>query len=120
MPKDSLSITDNRTGKSYEVPIQNGCIKTADLLSRVTPAIGIGLAPREDGRDPMFVATLDYLLEQHKLVEPLYQLEKAGKFSRGKEEEPTPEGRAFIEKQLLVGGAQLAAIWQTQVVRRVR
>lgn len=29
--KDSLSIKDNRTGKSYEVPIDNGCIKAADL-----------------------------------------------------------------------------------------
>jgi hypothetical protein len=88
-------------------------IKTADLVARVTPATGIALPVREDGRDPMFVAVLDYLLEQHKLVEPLYQLEKAGKFAHGKEEVPTPEGRDFIEKQLLVGGAELAAIWQT-------
>ena len=26
MGKDSLSITDNRTGRTYEVPIENGCI----------------------------------------------------------------------------------------------
>ena len=31
MAKDSLSITDNRTGRSYEVPIQNGTIKALDL-----------------------------------------------------------------------------------------
>jgi citrate synthase len=31
MSKDSLSITDNRTGKSYEVPIQHGAIKALDL-----------------------------------------------------------------------------------------
>ncbi len=31
MSKDSLSITDNRTGKSYEVAIQNGAIKALDL-----------------------------------------------------------------------------------------
>jgi len=29
--KDTLSITDNRTGKSYEVPIANGTIKAMDL-----------------------------------------------------------------------------------------
>jgi citrate synthase len=29
--KDSLSITDNRTGKSYEVPIENGTIRALDL-----------------------------------------------------------------------------------------
>jgi citrate synthase len=31
VPKDSLAITDNRTGKSYEVPIQEGTIRAMDL-----------------------------------------------------------------------------------------
>jgi citrate synthase len=31
MSKDSLTITDNRTGKSYEVPIENGAIRAIDL-----------------------------------------------------------------------------------------
>jgi citrate synthase len=31
MAKDSLSITDNRTGKSYEVPIVDGSIRAMDL-----------------------------------------------------------------------------------------
>jgi citrate synthase len=31
MAKDTLTITDNRTGKSYEVPIQDGAIKAIDL-----------------------------------------------------------------------------------------
>jgi len=31
VPKDSLIITDNRTGKSYELPVTEGCIKAADL-----------------------------------------------------------------------------------------
>jgi citrate synthase len=31
MSKDSLTITDNRTGKTYEVPIQSGTIKALDL-----------------------------------------------------------------------------------------
>ena len=31
MPKDSLSIVDNRTGKSYEVPIQDGTVRSADF-----------------------------------------------------------------------------------------
>ena len=29
--KDTLTITDNRTGKTYEVPIQDGTIKAIDL-----------------------------------------------------------------------------------------
>src|SRR5256885_3140448 len=31
MGKDSLSIVDNRTGKTYEVPIENGTIRALDL-----------------------------------------------------------------------------------------
>jgi citrate synthase len=35
---DSLTITDNRTGKQYEVPIQDGTIKATDLRQiKVTP-----------------------------------------------------------------------------------
>ena len=31
MSKDTLTITDNRTGKQYEVPIEDGTIKATDL-----------------------------------------------------------------------------------------
>jgi len=31
MPKDTLTITDNRTGKQYELPIENNAIRAADL-----------------------------------------------------------------------------------------
>ena len=31
MPTDTLTITDNRTGKQYELPIENGTIKAMDL-----------------------------------------------------------------------------------------
>ncbi|MEI6389368.1 MAG: citrate (Si)-synthase, partial [Spirochaetota bacterium] len=31
MGKDSLSITDNRTGKVYEIPIVDGTIRAIDL-----------------------------------------------------------------------------------------
>jgi hypothetical protein len=88
-------------------------IKAADLLARVKPAEPIATTPRDDGRDPVFVAVVDYLLAGQKLVEPLYQMDKAGKFAHLKDEVPTPEGRAFIEQQLLVGGGELAAIWVT-------
>ena len=61
----------------------------------------------------MFVAVLDYLIAQNKLVEPLYQLEKASKLSHSRDEAIVPEGRAFIEGQLLTGGKMLGAIWLT-------
>jgi len=31
MPANSLTITDNRTGKAYEAPIANGAIRAMDL-----------------------------------------------------------------------------------------
>ena len=87
-------------------------VKTAEIAPRVTFASPLSLAPRADGRDPMFVAVLDYLLAQNKLVEPLYQLEKAGKLGHG-EQPVTDEARAFITGQLLKGGEMLGAVWVT-------
>jgi citrate synthase len=31
VPKDTLSITDNRTGKQYEIPISDGAVRAGDL-----------------------------------------------------------------------------------------
>jgi citrate synthase len=31
MPKDSLTVIDNRTGKQYEIPIEHGAIRASDL-----------------------------------------------------------------------------------------
>src|SRR3990167_6175579 len=53
MAKDSLTITDNRTGKSYELPIQNGAIRTADLRQIRTDEEDFGLM----GYDPAFMNT---------------------------------------------------------------
>jgi citrate synthase len=53
MAKDSLSITDNRTGKTYEVPIQDGCIKTSDLRQIRVDEHDFGLM----GYDPAFLNT---------------------------------------------------------------
>src|SRR3954467_13565070 len=53
MPKETLSITDNRTGKSYEVPIQDGCIKTSDLRQIKANDQDFGLM----GYDPAFLNT---------------------------------------------------------------
>ncbi|MCY1046951.1 citrate synthase [Corallococcus sp. bb12-1] len=53
MPKDTLTITDNRTGKTYEVPIENGCIRTPDLRQIKTGSDDFGLM----GYDPAFLNT---------------------------------------------------------------
>ena len=53
MPSDTLTITDNRTGKSYELPIKDGCIKTADLRQIRLDDHDFGLM----GYDPAFLNT---------------------------------------------------------------
>jgi citrate synthase len=53
MPKDTLTITDNRTGKTYEVPIENGCIRTNALRQFMVSEEDFGLM----GYDPAFLNT---------------------------------------------------------------
>ena len=53
MASDTLSITDNRTGKKYEVPIADGTIKATDLRQIKTDAGDFGLMTY----DPAFMNT---------------------------------------------------------------
>ncbi len=53
MAKPSLSITDNRTGKTYEVPIEDGTVKAMDLRQIKTGADDFGLMTY----DPAFMNT---------------------------------------------------------------
>jgi citrate synthase len=50
---DSLSVTDNRTGKSYQLPISEGTIKATDLRQIKTGADDFGLMTY----DPAFMNT---------------------------------------------------------------
>jgi citrate synthase len=50
---ETLSITDNRTGKQYDVPIENGTIKAIDLRQIKTGADDFGLMTY----DPAFMNT---------------------------------------------------------------
>lgn len=92
--------------------IDKAGVKAEALLPRATKVQPLVLAPQADGRDPFFVAAMDYVLEQHQQVEPLYQLEKAGKLGNG-DRAVAPEGVALIERQLLNGGGMLARAWLT-------
>ena len=49
MPKDTLSITDNRTGKSYELAITNGTINAMDLRPIKTGPDDFGLMTYDPG-----------------------------------------------------------------------
>ena len=88
-------------------------IRAPSLLARVKTAHPIALAARPDGRDPMFAAVVDYLQSEHKYVEWVYQLEKAGKLGQGEQGVVADETRAFIEARLVDGGQMLGAIWLT-------
>jgi hypothetical protein len=87
-------------------------IKAPQLASRIMPAQVIPMAPRTDGRDPLFVAVFEYLRTQHRQVEPLYQLEKDGKLGQS-DRTLADEARRFIESRLTEGGQMLGSIWLT-------
>jgi citrate synthase len=53
MPQDTLTITDNRTGKNYTVPVENGTIRAMDLRQIKTDAEDFGLMTY----DPAFMNT---------------------------------------------------------------
>jgi citrate synthase len=53
MPKDTLTVTDNRTGKSYELPISDGTIRALDLRAIKTDEKDFGLL----SYDPAYLNT---------------------------------------------------------------
>src|ERR1051326_5099724 len=53
MAKDTLTITDNRTGKPYELPIAHSAIRAADLRQLKVSAEDAGLV----SYDPAFANT---------------------------------------------------------------
>jgi hypothetical protein len=58
-----------------------------------------------------FQTVMSYLLEQHREVEPLYRLEKAGKLSG--RQELSQEGHDFITRQMLKASQMLGDLWAT-------
>ena len=91
----------NRAGIDYDA-----------VAPRLVPARPLALAAAPGARDPLFSAVMDWLLEQHAQVEPLYALEKSGAL-RAEVAATSAEGRAFIEARLLAGGQMLGSLWLT-------
>jgi phage major head subunit gpT-like protein len=75
-------------------------------VEKIQPAkiVGNPFKPEATFRDVM-----DYLLGTEKLIEPLYQLDKAGKLTP--ENASSAEGRAFLDAQLVRGGQMLGNLW---------
>jgi citrate synthase len=53
MGRDSLTVTDNRTGKAYDLPIENGTVRAMDLRQIKTSSDDFGLM----AYDPAFTNT---------------------------------------------------------------
>jgi len=87
---------------------QTGGIKVEALVAKIHPAERIANAEAPDG---MFRAAVAYLVEQNKLVEPLYELEKEGKLTG--ESGKGQEGGPFLYGQLVKAGQMLGDIWYT-------
>ena len=87
---------------------KTGGISADSLMGKIQPAARIANADAPDG---MFRAAVNYLVEQNKLVEPLYQLEKNGELTG--EGDKGMIGRPFLDGQLVKAGQMLGNIWFT-------
>lgn len=104
------------TSRSFHQWIDGGCIdqlalKAEELAGHITPARPLSRDRHPGAHTNLFPVVVGFLLEQHRRVEPLYQLEKAGKLTPGRE--IAPEGRAFITGQLLKAAQMLGEVWLT-------
>jgi hypothetical protein len=79
------------------------------LKARLRPAQPVALNGRPAKPEETFQVAVLFLVEQNKLVEPLYQLDKDGKLSGHGEK--GLEGKAFLEGQLLKSGQLLGDFW---------
>jgi len=90
---------------------KTGGISAAALVTRLKPAAFLTPPKETDGRSPMFVTALNYLVAQQAKVEPLYELEKEGKLSADGTQ--FAAGRTFLEEQILTAGNMLGSLWMT-------
>lgn len=88
-----------------------GPIDVTRLAANVKPAALISTSPDANGRNGIFSAVMQYIVEQHAKVEPLYQLDKDGKLTPANP--ASKEGRAFLENQLVIGAHELSSLWLT-------
>ena len=90
--------------------LRHGGVNEKELAVKLRPAHLVTINGRTAHPEEIFQAAALFILEQNKLVEPLYQLQKEGKLP-GDSENGSPEGRAFLEGQLLKAAQFLGDIW---------
>ncbi len=104
------------TSKGFHSWIDGGYLAKVPLNFEVIKGRlrGAKLLRHEDralAEPSVFAESLAFIREQHKLVEPLYQLDKDGKLSPDRPE--GQQGRAFFERQFLTAGQMLGDLWFT-------
>ena len=87
---------------------KTGGIDVKKLSAQLRPARKITAADEPNG---IFYSTINFLVMQNKLVEPLYKLDRDGKLSN--KENRGAEGRVFLEAQLVKSGQLLGDLWLT-------
>jgi hypothetical protein len=89
--------------------IKTGGLKISELRARLRPAKLLWPGSPEAKHDDVFPETIDFILEQFKQVEPLYQIDKEGKLSG---EGPLGlQGGEFLSSQLVKAGQMLGDLW---------
>jgi len=90
---------------------KTGGIDVKKLSPQIKPAQEIAGALSSDG---IFAEAVAFIVQQNKLVEPLYKMDRDGKLSNKPGQ--GVEGRAFLEEQLVKSGQLLGNIWYTAYV----
>jgi hypothetical protein len=80
-----------------------------EMKKKMAPAQLVTFHGQPATSDQMFPAVVAFIVDQNKLVEPLYEMDKEHKFSGN--DELGMQGKPFIEGQLTKGGQLLSDIW---------
>lgn len=86
-------------------------LKPEVLRARLRAARLIRAEDQATDEPSIFVEALAFIRDQHRLVEPLYQLDKDGKLSP--DQPYGRDGLAFFEKQFVTASQMLADLWFT-------
>lgn len=84
-------------------------VDVAALRDRLKSAKPIRSISEAEADPSMFAEALQFVRNQHKLVEPLYELDKEGKLSPNRRQ--GQEGRSFFEQQFLTAAQELGSLW---------
>lgn len=87
---------------------KTGGIKADALVGKIQPAKQI---PSADDQEKLFRYVVNYIVEQNKFVEPIYEMEKNGQLTG--EGEKGLQARPVLEGQLVKAGQMLGDIWYT-------